>query len=509
MFKLSLKYFLISILILLLSACTEQTSSPSSIIDDIIDENLDNELQSTLSNTNLTGDPTIGRTLPNINEPIPQLGMKLFFSKGLGGQKDTACVSCHHPKLGGGDDLSLSIGVSAVTPDLLGPGRLHSPLGVRYEGDPTIPRNALTTFNIALWDEVLFIDGRVESLTKTPGQNGAGAQGIRTPESAFGVADDLGNNLVEAQAHFPVTSLEEMKGHSFTGVSSDDGYRNYLATRFQTTGLGNDALATNDWLVEFQAAFGAGTAASLITYSNIAHALAEYQRSQIFINNPFKTYIEGDTTALSSDAKRGALLFFRTKEQGGANCISCHSGDFYTDEKFHNVAMPQTGRSKDNFNGVNANDDFGRYRETRLESDKYKFRTPTLLNVTETGPWGHTGAYTSLFEAVKHHFNPQAAIDNYDFNQIDPSIDTSNTIVNTQFAVDKLQAERATGNSPLVLQDVNLGEVHAKQIVEFLKSFTDPCITTETCINKWIPGATDNDPDLLRVNAIDGEGQPL
>ena len=65
----------------------------------------------------LTGDPTTDRTLPDISDPKAQLGMKLFFTKGLSGDRDTACASCHHPALAGGDGLSLSIGVGAVDPD--------------------------------------------------------------------------------------------------------------------------------------------------------------------------------------------------------------------------------------------------------------------------------------------------------------------------------------------------------------------------------------------------------
>ena len=121
--------------------------------------------------------------------------------------------------LGGGDDLPLPIGVQAEAPDLLGPGRFHSLAhvindgGGEYDGGPTVPRNAPTTFNIALWDQVLFHDGRVESLGKTAGVNGDDGSGIRTPDSAFGVADtNSGANLTAAQARFPVTSPEEMKG---------------------------------------------------------------------------------------------------------------------------------------------------------------------------------------------------------------------------------------------------------------------------------------------------------
>ena len=54
-----------------------------------------------------------------------------FLQKNLGVEQSVACVSCHHPMLGGGDDVSLSVGVSAVNEidqsshDLLGHGKFN------------------------------------------------------------------------------------------------------------------------------------------------------------------------------------------------------------------------------------------------------------------------------------------------------------------------------------------------------------------------------------------------
>jgi len=36
-----------------------------------------------------------------------------------------------------------------------------------------------------------------------------------------------------------------------------------------------------------------------------------------------------------------------------------------------------------------------------LEEDKYRFRTPTLRNVAETGPYMHSGGYYTLREVVE------------------------------------------------------------------------------------------------------------
>ena len=122
---------------------------------------LDAQLRAVIAEQGLTGDPSLGRDLPSIDEPMAQLGKKLFFTKALSGDKDVACATCHIPSLGGGDELSVSIGVGAVDPEWLGPGRAHP------SGGPTVPRNAPTTFNIAMWDSVLFMDGR----RRKPGQD--------------------------------------------------------------------------------------------------------------------------------------------------------------------------------------------------------------------------------------------------------------------------------------------------------------------------------------------------
>ncbi len=131
----------------------------------------------------------------------------------------TAQPHPYDPSLGGGDGLSLSIGVGAENPDLLSAGRFHDINAVdgEFDGGPTVPGNAPTTFNIAMWDQALFHDGRVESLGKTEGANGDDGIGIRTPDSAFDVADlnAATDTLAAAQSRFPVASPEEMHGFSY------------------------------------------------------------------------------------------------------------------------------------------------------------------------------------------------------------------------------------------------------------------------------------------------------
>jgi len=471
---------------LLMTACSDD--------DPAIGVN-DTELLSLVTAAGLTGDPTTGRTLPAITDAKAKLGKKLFFSKGLGGDNDSACVTCHHPSLGGGDDLSLSIGVGAETPDLLGPGRFHSMDAAHYEGDPPVPRNAPTTFNIALWDQALFHDGRVESLGKTAGVNGNDGSGIRTPDSDFGVADpDAGNTLVAAQSRFPITSTEEMRGFIFQAGTSNAELRDALVAKLTATGWGN----------HFAMAFGDAS----ITHQRMAEAIGEYQRSQIFVDSPWKAYAEGNKTAISESAKRGATMFFSSIKDGGANCTSCHAGDFFTDEQYHVLATPQIGRGKGNNNGTLSNDDFGRFRESKVAADMYRFRTPTLLNVEVTGPWSHAGAYTTLENMVRHMLNPADAIANYDFNQLDDNIKVSDMLTNTQFALNQLEANR-TNKVSGVHQIVEFTEDDVSDLVEFLKTLTDPCVKDRNCLAPWIAEGAGNGPDGLKLEAIDNTGALL
>lgn len=484
----SLSFSIIAPVCLILTACADPQST-------------DTLLQQKITELGLSGNPALGRSLPDISSNKSQLGMKLFYTKGLSGDMDAACVTCHHPTLGGGDNLSLSIGAEAEIPDLLGPGRRHLSSGSNFDGGPTVPRNAPTTFNVGLWDKFLFHDGRAESLDKLPGVNGAG--GIRTPDSTdITTADpDAGANLTVAQSRFPVTSPEEMRGHHYAPGDTAT-LRTALESRFRGTNP-QDTLPQNNWQAEFDTVYGSSTT---ITYSLIADAIGEYERSQVFVNTPWKAYVEGDVTAISEQAKQGALLFFQTRAEGGVNCTACHSGDFFTDEAFHVIAMPQVGRGKGD--GVDGSDDFGRFRETGLEQDKYAFRTPSLINVEVYGPWGHAGGYTDLHNVVRHHSNPQAAIDNYDLTQLEATVQVANMQQNTQRAMHQLQLNRNAGVSP-VLHNMNLNETQIDQLVSFLLTLTDPCVKDRNCLSAWIPANTDTNPDNLRLVAVDENSNPL
>ncbi len=452
-------------------------------------------LRSLVLEQGITGNPAGEREFPHVDEPLPQLGMLLFFSQGLSGDMDTACGSCHHPAFGGSDGKTLPVGVAAEVPDMLGPGRRHRPGATGFDGGPTMPRNSPTIFNISLWQQRLFHDGRLETVAE-------GSPDIRTPDVPLGTADlNAGPSLTAALVRFPVTPEVEMRGFEFEQGQPNDSVRSHLEARFQ--GAVNE-LPANDWLTQFRIGFDQpdATAEELITYDNIAIAIAAYMESQTFTDTPFRRYIEGNDDAMSGDAKLGALIFY-----GEAGCDGCHSGDFMTDESFHVLAMPQIGRGKDDDNGSTTNDDFGRFRETGLSEDRYAFRTPTLLNVAVTSPFGHAGAYASLEDVIRHHLDPWTSVENFDLNQLEPGVQTDQLETNTSLALDQLQLLRDAGASALPvneMQDERIG-----YLVAFLEHLTDSCVADPDCVRPWVPDETDPDPDLLQLRPVDEHGNPL
>ncbi|MFT5660967.1 MAG: cytochrome c peroxidase [Sulfurimonas sp.] len=450
--------------------------------------NTSNRVYTLIEEHNSTGNPATGKIIPLISSAKAQLGMKLFFSKALGGDKDAACVTCHHPSLGGGDNLSLSIGVAADIPELLGNGRTHNSAAVNYDtGYAPVPRNAPSTYNVALWDKAIFWDGRVANV---PG-------GISTPDSGLGIVDaNAGANLAAAQALFPITSHEEMRGFTFEAGSTNAQVRTHLEFRLNDN-LQLDYIA-NSWQAEFDSVYGANS----VTMNNILDAIGEYENSQLFIDTPWKSFVEGNASAISNQAQRGAILFYSSYQDGGVNCVACHSGDFFTDENYHVMAIPQVGKGK-----VAGDDDFGREVIDLNTSHRYAFRTPTLLNTELTGPWGHDGAYTTLEGIVSHMLDVDTAIAEYDTTLLDTTVKTTNYLVNTSKALNQLNNNKLLGISPH--QNVSLSAVQINELVAFLKTLTDACLKDRSCIGKWIPDNSVTGPDELRLNAIDASSSLL
>jgi cytochrome c peroxidase len=137
---------------------------------------------------------------------------------------------------------------------------------------------------------------------------------------------------------------------------------------------------------QFSAAFGD----EAVTLDRVAEALAAYERTIVGGRSAFDAFLKGNSKALSDEALSGLDLFRRE-----ARCINCHNGPQFTDGRLHDVGLSYFGRKYQ---------DLGRYQVTNDAADSGKFRTPTLRNVTRTGPYMHNGLFSSL-QGVLNMYN--------------------------------------------------------------------------------------------------------
>jgi cytochrome c peroxidase len=151
-------------------------------------------------------------------------------------------------------------------------------------------------------------------------------------------------------------------------------------------GVGEPGLAAKateiGGLPEYKEQFAAVFGAVPVTPELVARAVSAYERTLLCGATPW------DTSTMGPEAQRGWELF-----RGKAACATCHSGDNFADGLYHKtgVGVPESGEGGD----------LGRFDASKADADKYKFRTPTLRNVSKTAPYFHDGSEPDLRAAVK------------------------------------------------------------------------------------------------------------
>ena len=165
-----------------------------------------------------------------------------------------------------------------------------------------------------------------------------------------------------------------------------------LAPMINPTELGNtheeivrrlDASTTYRRL--FRLAFGGGE----VTIDRAAQAIANFERTLLSGDSPVDRDERHDNrSALTAPARRGRNLFV-----GKANCIVCHNGPTFSDERLHNTGV---GWGREPV-------DLGRYEVTLLDEDRGRFKTPTLRDVARTPPYMHDGSVPTLRAVVEFY----------------------------------------------------------------------------------------------------------
>jgi len=113
----------------------------------------------------------------------------------------------------------------------------------------------------------------------------------------------------------------------------------------------------------------------------ISRALASFVRSILSGNSRFDRFIYGDRDALTAEEQAGLQLF-----RGKANCVACHVGPNFTDERLHNTGIAwRDGKFADA--GAGHGD----------------FKAPTLREVARTAPYMHDGSFENLEDVIEYY----------------------------------------------------------------------------------------------------------
>ncbi len=149
--------------------------------------------------------------------------------------------------------------------------------------------------------------------------------------------------------------------------------------------------ADADFTARFKAVYPEG-----LNEQTITDAIAEYEKTLVTPNSPFDRYLKGDKQALTAEQVEGYALF---KEY---NCATCHTG-----VNMGGLSYELMGKRADYFKDreINAKSgltdaDNGRWAQTKVERDRYRFKTPTLRNVALTWPYYHDGSVPTLDKAI-------------------------------------------------------------------------------------------------------------
>ncbi|MEO1204511.1 MAG: cytochrome c peroxidase [Pseudomonadota bacterium] len=248
------------------------------------------------------------------------LGELLFWDPILSGRMNVACATCHHPEHGWADGRMFSIGVDGMG---LGPSRT---------GNQETPFHSPSVLNVAY-------TGIVQTETGPDFVSG-------------GYFWDLRAETLEDQAVEPIRSAVEMR--------SDDLLEEEIMPEIM-----NRLALIPEYRERFAAAFDD---ADPISETNIARALATYQRTLTTRRTRFDDFLAGDEAALTAAEITGLNKFIN----GG--CTDCHDGPMLSDNEIDTEKLVQV--------------------------DRDPVRTPSLRNVELTPPYMQDGSRATLTDAI-------------------------------------------------------------------------------------------------------------
>jgi len=401
-------------------------------------DGLDSALVERLRQLGFTGN--VEATLENrLGRPVDparaDLGRLLWFDTIAGLNNDNSCAGCHSPTRGFGDTQSIAIGIDnngIVGPDRRGPrNQRRTPMAINTAFYPNL-----------MWNS------RFAALSEDPFDNRAGFQ-FPAPEA---LSLSYLPHLLVAQAFIPPTERVEAAGFDFPGDNFD--------IRAEVLNRLNAAPAYREL---FGQVFPEVSQGAPINFDHFGKAIAEFEFTLIFADAPIDQFARGQRNKLTTDQKRGALVFFSK-----GRCVDCHAvsgaaNEMFSDFRGHLIGVPQIAPDVGNFafDGEAQDEDFGLEQVTGSPEDRYVFRTSPLRNVALQPAFFHNGCFTRLEDAVRHHLDVFTSARNYDPVRAGIAEDLRNRLCPVEPVLAQID--------PLLATPIGLSDDEFRWLVDFVR----------------------------------------
>ena len=140
-----------------------------------------------------------------------------------------------------------------------------------------------------------------------------------------------------------------------------------------------------------------------ISEATITDAIEHFERTLITPNSRFDKWLRGDDAAITAEEFEGYELFKKY------DCATCHAG-----KNLGGLSYELMGLRKHYFEARGlemTEEDNGRYKETKQERDRHRFKVPGLRNVEHTWPYYHDGTRETLEDAVRDMGTYQSGVE--------------------------------------------------------------------------------------------------
>lgn len=131
----------------------------------------------------------------------------------------------------------------------------------------------------------------------------------------------------------------------------------------------------------FKLAFGD----TAINSNRVITAIAQFELGLVSCSSKYDSVRQGKVQ-FSVQEKKGYDLFKK-------HCNSCHSEPLFTSGKLSGNALP----------ALELLMDLGRFSITKLPSDSFCFKIPSLRNLSYTYPYMHDGRFSNLNQVLQHY----------------------------------------------------------------------------------------------------------